>query len=261
MPRTYSVFGSDDRQCYLAALLDQLGFPVIHSRSTVRFAEVTVLPIPSITKDGNIAGTDLLFTDFLQFVPASTVLWGTGFAPHISLAENTGVMLKDFTRFPTFAEGNAIPTAEGALQLAMEHLPTTIRNGRFLVIGYGRIGKELTAMLSALGAAVTVARRDGLADDFRTDQTGSYRFGLYEYDAIFNTVPEPVFSEEHCLQTRKDCLLIDLASLPGGIAKTTERNLLHALGLPAKVAPKTAAKIMLSVLLNEMEGNEWNMLQ
>ena len=260
MPRTYSVIGSDERQCYLAALLDKYGFPVIHSRNAIRFADVTVLPIPTVTKDGIISGTDIRITEFLLSVPKDTILWGTGFAPYADAADAAAIRLRDFTSYPEFAEGNALPTAEGALQLAMEQLPSTIHGGKFLVIGYGRIGKKLSCLLDAMGADVTVARRDGTADGFRTDRTGSYQTDPGQYDAIFNTVPEPVFSEAYCMMTRTDCLLIDLASQPGGIAKTSERKLLHALGLPAKTSPKTAAEITLTVLLNETEGKEWNIL-
>lgn len=140
----------------------------------------------------------------------------------------------------------------------MEELPSTLDGGRFLVIGFGRIGKQLAARLQALGGAVTVARREPGTLPYREDQTGKYQFPLSDYDAVFNTAPAPVFPREDCLATREDCLLIDLASAPGGIAKDGGRRLIHALGLPAKVAPKTAAAILLSIILEEMEGISWN---
>ena len=46
-------------------------------------------------------------------------------------------------------------------------------------------------------------------------------------------------------QVREDCLLLDLASAPGGVdqeaAKDLGRRVQSALGLPGRVAPRTAA--------------------
>lgn len=53
---------------------------------------------------------------------------------------------------------------------------------------------------------------------------------------------------------RKDCLLIDLASNPGGIdkkaAKEKELNLIWALALPGKVAPVTTAEFIKDTVYN-----------
>ena len=38
---------------------------------------------------------------------------------------------------------NAIPTAEGAIQIAMEELPVTLNGSSALILGYGRLGKVL----------------------------------------------------------------------------------------------------------------------
>ena len=253
MSRTYAVIGTDARQVWLASLLKAHKLSVISRPTPDLFADVMILPVPSVTKDGMLAGTALPFPEFLRTLPQGAELWGSGFSPFLGCAEEQQLTLKDFTAFEAFAEDNARPTAEGAVQLAMEELPVTIRGSRFLVIGYGRIGKQLAALLAAMGGEVTVARQKGEASPFRTDITGTYIYPLEEYHAIFNTVPMPVLNESQCLQTAGDCLLIDLASQPGGIAKTQTRRLIHALGLPAKTSPKTAAEIMLRILLNETE--------
>ena len=54
---------------------------------------------------------------------------------------------------------HAVPTAEGAIQIAMEELPITLHGAKTLVIGYGRLGKLLSHRLSAMGAKVSVAAR------------------------------------------------------------------------------------------------------
>ena len=54
---------------------------------------------------------------------------------------------------------NAVPTAEGAVQLAMEKLPITISGASCAVLGFGRCGSALARLLSAMGAETTVAAR------------------------------------------------------------------------------------------------------
>ena len=103
-------------------------------------------------------------------------------------------------------------------------MPIAIRDSAVLVTGFGRIGKSLSAKLHALGAHVTITTRD--PKNFPAieqlsctpDETGRYREGLSQYDAIFNTVPAPIFSVEQLKALRPDCFYIELASSPGGIS-------------------------------------------
>ena len=51
-----------------------------------------------------------------------------------------------------------MPTAEGAIQLAMEELPITLHGARVLVIGYGRLGRVLADRLAGLGRELRLRR-------------------------------------------------------------------------------------------------------
>ena len=68
---------------------------------------------------------------------------------------------------------------------------------------------------------------------------------LPKFDYVFNTIPYLILDEIRLANLKKDVYLIDLASKPGGIdfdyAKSNGMNVTHALALPSKVAPKTAA--------------------
>ncbi len=66
---------------------------------------------------------------------------------------------------------NAIPSAEGAIQIAMEQLPITIHGSKSFVLGFGRLGKTLARMLAGIGAITTVAARKS-ADLARIYETG-----------------------------------------------------------------------------------------
>ena len=67
-------------------------------------------------------------------------------------------------------------------------------------------------------------------------------------DTVINTIPAPVLTEPLLALVRKDALLLELASAPGGIdaAAAHERGLryIRAPGLPAKYAPERAAVIL-----------------
>ena len=98
--------------------------------------------------------------------------------------------------------GNAVPTAEGAIQIAMEELPITIHGARALVIGYGRLGRALSQRLAGLGAKVSVAARK-FADlawaescGYGIEHTGQLEGWLCCYDLVVNTVPARILSEE-----------------------------------------------------------------
>ena len=136
----------------------------------------------------------------------------------------------------------------------MEELPVTIQGLRTLIIGNGRIGQAVAVRLSGLGAQVTVSARKPA--DFARIQTAGYRWldtrrlsgQLAAFDFIINTVPAPVLGAADLAEVSPDCLLIDLASKPGGIdfdaASTLGRRAIWALSLPGKVAPISAARAL-----------------
>lgn len=134
----------------------------------------------------------------------------------------------------------------------MEQTAYTLQGARCLVIGCGRIGALLARKLRALDAAVTVSARS--ARDFaRIDAAGMQSLDtrhlagqLGGFDLIFNTVPAPVLGASELAELGPDCLVIDLASLPGGISPDVtlppDCRVLHALSLPGRVAPLSAAR-------------------
>jgi len=176
------------------------------------------------------------------------------------LAEIYNVYSVDILKREEMAVLNAIPTAEGAIQIAMEEMPITLHGSNALVLGYGRIGKILAKSLSALGANVFVEARK------HSDLAWIKSFGykpihlsnienyLEQMDVIFNTIPCIVLVANKLKKIRKDCLVIDLASKPGGIDFDSAKNLgikvIWALSLPGKVAPVTAANYIKETIYN-----------
>ena len=155
---------------------------------------------------------------------------------------------------------NAVPTAEGALQIAMQELATTLYDLDVLIIGYGRIAKVLSNRLSSMGANVTISARkfSDIAwiqvNGFSSIHTNDLCQVVKKQQLIFNTVPATILDEHLLDQLQKDCLVIDLASKPGGIDFETAKKLglktIWALSLPGKVAPISAGKIIFDTIQN-----------
>ena len=172
-------------------------------------------------------------------------------------------MLRDYFAREELAVLNAIPTAEGAIQIAMEELPITLHNARVLVIGFGRLGKALAPRLRALGARVWVSARRyeqrAAAEGMGLDSEGMERLAdwLCSYDLVFNTVPAPVLGLEELAALKGGALVVDLASRPGGVdmdaAATLGVRVVWALSLPGKVAPVTSGRYIKDTVYHIME--------
>ena len=146
---------------------------------------------------------------------------------------------------------NAVPTAEGAVQLALEELPVTLSGLDVLIVGLGRIGTALAEILKGFGARVTAAVRDtrGAAKS-KLHGISSVPVKRIDgrYGLVFNTVPALILNRDILSRFRRDTLFIDLASKPGGIVPEAASELglrvVWALGLPGKTAPVTAGEII-----------------
>jgi len=143
-------------------------------------------------------------------------------------------------------------TAEGAIALLRPE--TGLSGAHILLLGYGRIARLLARELQKAGALVTAAARSGEqrawaeAEGIEALPLGALSGALDRFDVIIGTIPAPVLTEPLLALVRKDALLLELASAPGGIdaAAAHERGLryIRAPGLPAKYAPERAAVIL-----------------
>ena len=165
-----------------------------------------------------------------------------------------GIRAVDILEREEMAILNAIPTAEGAIQLAFERMKITLHGANALILGYGRIGKILAKMLQGIGAHVYVAARKpqdaaalrGYGHHYVPYETLERQLGVM--DVIFNTVPHIILNRTNLKFVSKHCVLIDMASRPFGIdfeaSKEEKLDVVWAPSLPGKVAPVTAARYM-----------------
>ncbi len=233
--------------------------------------DIIILPLP-YTLDGETVNiSDLKYKvnikDFLARIsPLSIIFVGKADKMFAKIAEDYALKHIDYFDREELQILNAIPTAEGAIQIAMEETPFTIHSSKCLVIGNGRIGAILSKMLSGIGAEVTVAARK------QRDRAKVFSLGmktismteLYEkineFDIIFNTAPNLVLDSDMLMKSRRNVLIIDLASKPGGVDFETARKMgikvIWALSLPGKVASDTAGDIIGKTILNIIEEVE-----
>lgn len=223
--------------------------------SGVEQADCVVLPLP-VSSGGRLLNAPLSrlsppITEVLAPLSPGQMLCGGRVDPvTAALAAERGLTIRDYFAREELAVANAVPTAEGAVQIAMEQLPITIHGARVLVVGFGRVGRALAQRLAALGAKVTVAARRyeslawAQASGYGAEQTGQLAGWLCGYDLVVNTVPTLVLGEAELADLKPDCLVLDLASKPGGVdleaAGRLGRTVIWALSLPGKVAPVTA---------------------
>lgn len=268
MGKTIAVMGGDQRQIALAKFLREDGWDTVtwglekgdanHSVPLDRALSLDILILPLPVCRGaelNLPLTDTKLTasDLWRRLSADHILLGGAVgALEKDLKENYGLEIWDYYNREDVQIANAIPTAEGAIMRMMEETDQTVQDSRCLVMGYGRIGKALAHRLQALGAVVTVAARKTSdlawirACGSRAVLLADRKEKLGEYDVIFNTVPALVLDESDFSLIKPNCLLVELASMPGGFdidaVKQTGLQVIEERGLPGKVAPVSAAR-------------------
>ena len=228
------------------------------------FADVDVLMLPLPTSlDGTHLSTPLCGGEEklrmeILFGAAADKLWLVGrLSEALCLrAERDGIQMIDYFENEILQLKNALPTAEGAIEIAMRELPIVLAGTKVSVIGYGRIGEVLSQKLKALGAEVTVwaRRREVCARaelmGYKAERIAgedSLRFDT-NTRVIFNTVPSRLITRAVLGALARECVLIDLASAPGGIdliaAKELGISAIWATALPGKCAPESAGIIL-----------------
>lgn len=179
------------------------------------------------------------------------------------LFNDSHVRLFDYFEREELITANAYLTAESAITIASENCKFTLNGATVLVMGYGRIGKMLCHLLKARDVNVFASARKRKdfewirAFGYSSVDTSNVCDVVSECRIVFNTIPNLVLGEKeiHCMP--KDCLIIDLASKPGGVdfdaAKKLGLKVIWALGLPGKHLPYSAGKVVGETVLNIIE--------
>lgn len=273
-----AVIGGDRRELYLAEYLANQGFAVslsgyekqgqlpgpnfIDPVQAITATQAVIMPLAGVRED---LTPNCPFSDnppqvaerFFAALPEGIPVF-IGWARQHMKELATSVQLVEVGEDDELAILNSIPTAEGAIAIAMDKTDITIHGSNCLVIGFGRCGFTLARMLQGLGGKVTVAARSA-GDGARAYELGlefchiqDLQGGVDSMEFIFNTVPGLTVLSRQVLERAGSCkVIVDIASGQGGTdfgsAAKLNINTVHALGLPGKVAPLAAGKILCRV--------------
>ncbi|MGC7847489.1 dipicolinate synthase subunit DpsA [Desulforudis sp. 1088] len=275
-----SILGGDARSAYAATQLAEYGalvrvsFLPVNSgvpnvtttedlEELVASADALVVPLPGINQEGLLATLngelvaipERIFAKVPRTCPVICILAKLYLK---DVVRRYGLQLVELNQRDDFAILNSIPSAEGAIQMAMSKTLITIHGSRSLVVGFGRTGITLARLLKGMGAMTAVAARNPAAqaralemgcEVFDFDRLGD---AVSRAEIIFNTVPQMVLDRPVLQRVLPGTYILDLASAPGG----TDFKAAEQLGitaelapsLPGMVAPKTAGQILARIV-------------
>jgi len=282
----YTILGGDKRSLELGNLLMKDGNDVciygfdglehykyesVTLNEAIEFADVIIGPLPFSTDNINLNtpfSNEVIQIDrIFNLMSEKQMIVGGKFSIEDEVKlKDKNLKLADYFKREEMQVLNAIPTAEGAIQIAIEEMPITLHDSNVIVLGYGRIGKVLSKMLYGIGANVYVEARN-YSDlawiknyGYKPIHKKELKTYLPRMNVIFNTIPQMILDKELLKFIDSNCIIIDLASKPGGVdlesAKELEVKTISALGLPGKVAPITAAIVIKDTIYNIIEELE-----
>jgi dipicolinate synthase subunit A len=275
-----AVIGGDDREIFLIPELQRQGAYIIglgleksplgnsieHAQSfkdVIAKADALLLPMFGTDERGLVkakySNTPIILNnDVLESIPARVPLFIGWARPALKLAaQKLNIQIIEIADRDEVAILNSIPSAEGAILMAMEATNITIHSSRSFVLGPGRTGMTLVNVLKGLGAKVTVVARKP-ADLARAVEMGveaiefpQLKEEIKKADIVFNTVTTLILDREILENMSRDAVIIDLASIPGGTdfeyAQLLGIKAQLAPGLPGIVAPKSAGKMLAQI--------------
>lgn len=277
----FAVIGGDMRQVYIARELREKGYRVCGYalcaeedavlsgtwKEAIGGARTVIAPIPLSAdriylnqKGGN---RPLSLDELLGCLGKGQVLFAGCVSGKFAVAAaEKGVRVIDFMEAEEIALYNTIATAEGAVAEAIAKSPRNLHGSRCLVLGYGRCGQTLAALLKGMHSHVHVCARDSVQRAQASVFTeGSFDFSelgnvLGEFDFVFNTVPALLLNGERLSRMKPSACIFDLASAPGGTDfEAAEEMGISAWmlpGLPGRYAPVSSAEEMVRFVLHSI---------
>ncbi|MDE6723014.1 MAG: NAD(P)-binding domain-containing protein [Eubacterium sp.] len=220
-------FMDDKRMIYAKDYLEKQGFEYTDNSET---ADFVVLPVP--------AKKDMFFGLKDKIVFHGMGDYKNGF---------------DYMQYESYVLKNAFLTSEGAVTLLEENTSYSLYRAKVLIIGYGRIGKSLHSILKGYGADITVCSRSKASKD-EAIFNGAKHINFEQLkadnqaDIIINTVPHMVLTKAELSAVKKDSVILDLASFPGGVdtlvADSMGLRVLNGRRMPSRYTEKTAGYLI-----------------
>lgn len=277
-----AVIGGDMRQVYMSNEFLEKGYNVTayglkceqinnniiiasSMKDAIQNSNILIYPIPFSKNNKDIAFLDLLEDKSIELLKSylnknHTIFAGLIPKSFIEYCKNSNIRCYDLIEMNDFSIYNAIATAEGAITEAVLKSPSNIHKSNCLILGYGRCAQILANKLAGWNANIDIAARkkDAIALAYANGYNGiSFKDldkMLLKYDFVFNTVPSMVLTRDKLEKLSPHVVIVDIASIPGGVDYTAANELnLNAglsLGIPGKISPKTSGEIIINVIEN-----------
>lgn len=266
----FGVIGGDIRQMYMAEYLVKSGYSVFcygveNSCSdttkciekAIKQSERIVAPIP-FSKDGkNIflknSYKRIEINELMRMMQPDKLIFSGGVKKEVmDKFKEKHCKCVDLLKDKNIERFNTIATIEGTIAEVVLNSTGMIYESNTLVTGYGKCGKLIAEMLAKMGSKVTVcvrreeAIKEATKDGYNAIDFGELSNNVEKFEYIINTVPKVVFDEKELKNINKNALIIDIASMPGGVNKEVAckygLNVKHCLGIPGMYCPMAIAK-------------------
>jgi len=274
--RTFAIIGGDKRNISLAEMLFRQGHNVKlygfvnykqesfmqckQFSEMIKNAQYIIGPMPCSNKSGALNtpyhNSKLHPEDVFKHMNTQQVfIAGCIKASVYEIAKKYNINIIDLLDYEELQVSLAIPTAEGAIKIAIEETDITLHGSHIMIIGYGHVGVVICRMLQGMGAKVSVV----VENTYETAVVKSAGYNailiptmdsqLCCADVIINTKPTTLLDKHNMGFIRQDTLVIDLAHSIDPIAgRKLGLKTLYANALLGKVAPITTAGYMLDTI-------------
>lgn len=275
MKNRYLIIGGDMRLAYTGSELEKANKSVLcygngmcqcpcaqSLKDAFEQCENIIFGLP-MSRDGGETvfaphfGKKIYLADVIQYIGDAHTLYAGMPGDFFKLCQQKKATCIDYNKDEGFLLRNAHLTAEALLAIIINNLPCAISDSKILILGYGRIGKELCDMLKYLGAKVTATarnRRDFAIMDIKgITKMHSLQINGSGFDAVINTVPYTITGEKFYESLPKGCIVIDASAAPGNADKHAASvygiKVIDAFGLPGKISPRSAGIIIANTVI------------
>lgn len=235
MVKLLEILAKDKRKVYTYSLENaeilkqQENIQKLNSIEELRDFNIIIGGVPfssnGIQINNHFSNENIKIEELFKNIKGKTLIAGNIQNKTEELAKLFDINIIDLLKREELAVLNTVSTAEGAIQIAMSETSKTIHGSNVLVMGFGRIGKILAKMLYGIGAHVYCEARKN--EDLAWIKAYGYSpislqeldQTLNQFDIIINTIPSIILKQEQIQKLNKDCTIIDIASLPGGVDK------------------------------------------
>lgn len=230
----------------------------------VKGARIISCPIPGLGDDDELYAKYTseklrLTTDVLKGAASNAMLLTCYSTPHMDeWANDASVKIIPYGDDDALSVLHAVPTAEGAIKIAIENTDDTLLGMDVLCIGFGRVGISVAQAFESMKSRVSLAARDP-AQLARAWAMNAYPIELRDlsnhigkFGLIVSSTSGRVLGQELLARTRPDAVIIDLCSPPGSVdfdaAKALGRKVIWARGQAGR-APRRAGQDEWQVLM------------